>query len=68
MPLRLDLPLTERIERAFMTRVEPLADDARRMLLLAAADDSGEVGTLLRAAESIGVGPARWMPSSAQGC
>ena len=57
VPLRLDLPLTERIERAFMTRVEPLADDARRMLLLAAADDSGEVGTLLRAAESIGVGP-----------
>ena len=57
VPLRLDLPLNERIERAFMTRVEPLADDARRMLLLAAADDSGEVGTLLRAAESIGVGP-----------
>jgi DNA-binding CsgD family transcriptional regulator len=55
--LRLDLPLNERIERAFMARVEPLADDARRMLLLAAADDSGEVGTLLRAAEGVGVGP-----------
>ena len=56
-PLRLDLPLNERIERAFMARVEPLADDARRMLLLAAADDSGDVGTLLRAAERIGFGP-----------
>ena len=55
--LRLDLPLTERIERAFMARVDPLAPDARRMLLLAAADDSGEVGTLLRAAEGVGVGP-----------
>jgi DNA-binding CsgD family transcriptional regulator/tetratricopeptide (TPR) repeat protein len=55
-PLRLDLPLNERIERAFMTRVEPLGDGARRMLLLAAADDSGEVGILLRAAEGVGVG------------
>jgi DNA-binding CsgD family transcriptional regulator len=56
-PLRLDLPLNERIEQAFMTRVAPLTNDARRMLLLAAADDSGEVGTLLRAAEGTGVGP-----------
>jgi DNA-binding CsgD family transcriptional regulator len=56
-PLRLDLPLNERIEQAFMARVAPLAGDARRMLLLAAADDSGEVGTLLRAAEGVGVGP-----------
>ena len=56
-PLRLDLPLNERIEQAFLARVSPLADDARRMLLLAAADDSGEVGTLLRAAEGVGVGP-----------
>jgi DNA-binding CsgD family transcriptional regulator len=56
-PLRLDLPLNERIEQAFMARVAPLADDARRMLVIAAADDSGEVGTLLRAAEGVGVGP-----------
>ena len=28
------------------------------MLLLAAADDSGDVGTLLRAAEGVGVGPS----------
>ena len=57
-PLRLDLPLNERIERAFMARVAPLADDARGMVLLAAADDSGDVGTLLRAAEGVGVGPS----------
>jgi DNA-binding CsgD family transcriptional regulator len=56
-PLRLGLPLNERIEQAFMARVAPLADDARRLLLLAAADDSGEVGTLLRAAEGVGVEP-----------
>jgi DNA-binding CsgD family transcriptional regulator len=56
-PLRLDLPLNERIERAFMVRVEPLGDDARRLLVLAAADDSGDVGTLLRASEQLGFGP-----------
>jgi DNA-binding CsgD family transcriptional regulator len=56
-PLRLDLPLNERIERAFMARVQLLPGDARQMLLLAAADDSGDVGTLLRAAEGVGVGP-----------
>jgi DNA-binding CsgD family transcriptional regulator len=56
-PLRIDLPLNERIERAFMVRVEPLGDDARRLLVLAAADDSGDVGTLLRASERLGVGP-----------
>ena len=56
-PLRLDLPLNERIERAFMVRVEPLGDDARRLLVLAAADDSGDVGMLLRASERLGFGP-----------
>jgi DNA-binding CsgD family transcriptional regulator len=56
-PLRLDLPLNERIERAFLARVAPLGDEARRMLLLAAADESGGVGTLLRAAEGVGIGP-----------
>jgi DNA-binding CsgD family transcriptional regulator len=56
-PLRIDLPLTERIERAFMARVDPLGDDARRLLVLAAADDSGDVGTLLRASERLGLAP-----------
>ena len=40
-----------------MARVEPLGDDARRLLVLAAADDSGDVGTLLRASERLGLGP-----------
>src|SRR5206468_2543477 len=56
-PLRLDLPLAERIEGAFLERVRPLPDDPRRLLLVAAADDSGDVGTVLRAAETLGVAP-----------
>ena len=75
-PLRLDLPLNERIERAFMVRVEPLGDDARRLLVLAAADDSGDVGTLLRASERLGFGPdaldvaerAGLLTAEARGC
>jgi DNA-binding CsgD family transcriptional regulator/tetratricopeptide (TPR) repeat protein len=54
-PLDLDLPLTQGIERAYLARVRPLGEDARRLLLLAAADDTGEVGTVLRAASVLGV-------------
>jgi DNA-binding CsgD family transcriptional regulator/tetratricopeptide (TPR) repeat protein len=57
-PLRLELPLTEHIEEAFLARVRPLDDDVRRVLLLAAADDSGDVATVLRAADALGL-PAR---------
>ena len=55
MPLDADLPLTERIERAFLGRVAPLPDDARRLLLVAAADDSEEPATILRAASALGI-------------
>ena len=54
-PLELDLPLTEGIERAFLARVRPLGDDARRLLLIAAADDTGDPGTVLRAAQALGI-------------
>jgi DNA-binding CsgD family transcriptional regulator len=54
-PLRPDLPLAERIEHAFLARVEPLPEDARRLLLLAAADDTGDTGTLLTAAGALGI-------------
>jgi DNA-binding CsgD family transcriptional regulator/tetratricopeptide (TPR) repeat protein len=54
-PLELDLPLTEGIERAYLARVLPLGDDARRLLLIAAADDTGDPGTVIRAAQAIGI-------------
>jgi tetratricopeptide (TPR) repeat protein len=57
-PLHADLPLTERIEHAFLGRVEPLPDDVRRVLVLAAADDTGDIGTVLRAAAAVGVSAA----------
>ena len=54
-PLQHDVPLTAEIEEAFLARVRPLPEDARRLLLLAAADDSQELGTVLAAAEHLGI-------------
>ena len=46
------LPLTGRLERAFATRASELPAETQRMLLVAAADDSGLVETMLAAAGS----------------
>jgi DNA-binding CsgD family transcriptional regulator len=54
-PLRVDLPLAARIESAFLARVQPLPDEAQRVLLVAAADDTGDVGTILGAAQALGI-------------
>ncbi len=47
--------LSGRIEESFMRRLEALSDDARRLLLLAAADSVGDPLLLLRASEQLGV-------------
>src|SRR3954447_2217466 len=49
--------LTGRIEASFVRRLEPLADDARRLLLVAAAEPVGDPLLLWRAAEQLGIGP-----------
>ena len=54
-PLQQDVPLTAEIEEAFLARVRPLPEDARRLLLLAAADDSQDLGSVLAAAARLGV-------------
>ena len=47
--------LSGRIEESFMRRLEGLSEDARRLLLLAAADSVGDPLLLLRASEQLGV-------------
>ena len=47
------LPLTERLERAFVARVSELPDDARLVLLVAALDDGDGIGEILGAASII---------------
>jgi DNA-binding CsgD family transcriptional regulator len=54
----LDAPaLTGRIEENFVRRLEALSDDARRLLLVAAAEPVGDPLLLWRAAERLDLGP-----------
>ncbi|MFP5346411.1 MAG: LuxR C-terminal-related transcriptional regulator [Actinomycetes bacterium] len=55
-PLPVHLPLTEGVERAFLERYRRLPEPARTLLLVAAADDSGRVSTVLKAASELGAG------------
>ena len=50
--------LTGRIEESFVRRLEALSDDARRLLLVAAAEPVGDPLLLWRAAERLGIAVA----------
>ena len=54
-PLLAPLPVGERIERAFLARVHQLPEDTQTLLLVAAAEDSGDLATVLSAAAQLGV-------------
>ena len=49
------LPLSAGIEESFTRRLASLPDDARRLLLVAAADPVGDPAVLWRAAERLGI-------------
>ena len=59
--------LTGRIEESFVRRLELLSDDARRLLLVAAAEPVGDPQLLWRAAERLGIGPADAEAAEAEG-
>ncbi|MFF7250550.1 AAA family ATPase [Embleya sp. NPDC008237] len=52
------LPLTSRLQLAFHGQITRLHERTGMLLLLAASDDSGELGILLRAGAGFGAGPA----------
>src|SRR5262245_27353808 len=54
-PVDAPVPVSARISRAFARRADALGDSARRLLLLLAASDSGELSVLERAAASLGL-------------
>ena len=56
-PLLDPLPVSARVERAFLTRVRQLPDETQTLLLVCAADESGELITILGAAAHLGVSP-----------
>ena len=53
-----DLPMSARLERAFTSRYAELEGATRMMLLLAAANDTNELGELVNAGEVLGLGEA----------
>jgi DNA-binding CsgD family transcriptional regulator len=48
------IPVSARVERAFLARVDSLPEETQTLLLVAAADDTGELATVLRAAAQLG--------------
>ena len=52
------LSLQGKIEETFVRRIRTMSDDARRLLLVAAAEPVGDPLLLWRAAKRLGVGPA----------
>src|SRR6266542_2339016 len=53
-PVLAPIPVSARVERAFLTRVRRLPEETQTLLLVAAADDTGELATVLRAAARLG--------------
>ena len=56
-PLPETLPLTPDLERLFLERVHRLPDATQQLLLIVAAEDTGRLATVMRAAEARGIGP-----------
>jgi DNA-binding CsgD family transcriptional regulator len=61
------MPLLSRLEQGFARQLEPLPDDTRRLLALAAAEPVGDVTLLLRAAGLLGIGPEAAGPAERAG-
>jgi DNA-binding CsgD family transcriptional regulator len=56
-PVLAPLPISARVERAFLARVRLLPDETQTLLLVAAADDTGDLATVLGAAAKLGATP-----------
>lgn len=54
-PLPETLPLTRDLQRLFLDRVDRLPEPTQLLLLVVAADDSGTLSTIMRAAERLGI-------------
>jgi ATP/maltotriose-dependent transcriptional regulator MalT len=61
------LPIGPALENAFLERVRGLPQRSQTLLLLAAADDTGDLGTVLRAARGLGVDDEALDPAEGAG-
>jgi DNA-binding CsgD family transcriptional regulator len=62
-PLEQPLPASPALRDAFGRRLQRLPDDTRTMVLIAAASDSADVATIVRAWEANGLTPERLEPA-----
>ncbi len=61
------LPVAGRIEQSYLRRIAPLPEPTRRLLLLAAAEPTGDPTLLWRAARRLGIGAEDAAPAEAYG-
>jgi hypothetical protein len=61
------MPLANHIERSFLRRLQSLPAPKRRMLLMAAAEPTGDVTLLGRAADRLGLGADAAAPAQTAG-
>ena len=66
-PLPDALPVTDRLRSAFARRIERLAAPTRAALLIAAAEEAGELAVTLRAAAELGLPPDALDPAEEAG-
>jgi DNA-binding CsgD family transcriptional regulator len=66
-PLPARLPLTTGVERVFLQRCRRLPEGVQTLLLVAAADDSGHLVTIRRAAALLGVDPSALLEAERSG-
>jgi DNA-binding CsgD family transcriptional regulator len=60
-------PLSGRIEASFVRQLEPLPDETRELVLIAAAEPVGDPQLILRAAANLGLGRDAASPADAAG-
>ncbi|HEY6584510.1 MAG TPA: LuxR C-terminal-related transcriptional regulator [Gaiellaceae bacterium] len=56
-PFPYTLPLTSSVERLFLVQVRELPEQARRLLLVVAADHTGRIAPVLEAAQALSIPP-----------
>ncbi|HET6627724.1 MAG TPA: AAA family ATPase [Nocardioidaceae bacterium] len=66
-PLPGRLPVTSTVERAFLDRARRLTPAAQRLLLVASADDSTQIGAVAAAGAALGVGADALAEAEASG-
>jgi DNA-binding CsgD family transcriptional regulator len=66
-PLSEPLPIGSGLQATFLSRVHRLPHDAQSLLLVAAAEDSGNLATIIRAAGSLGVSRESLTPAEREG-